>query len=130
MASRTFRATWTFGGTFSLQHPRGKYDPRLSRAASGWKDPDDVMEALFALCRKAVENEPLKIFLALSDLDRRRSAPLGPATVERLMRDYHAYSAQYTDLQRNAVDQRQDHHQFPGSGPERQPGEGPAVQGR
>ena len=30
--------------------------------AASWKDPDDVLEALFALSRKAVENEPLKIF--------------------------------------------------------------------
>ena len=35
-----------------------------------------MLEALFALCRKAVENEPLKIFMALSDLDRNRATPL------------------------------------------------------
>ena len=57
---------------------------KLTRAAAGWKDPDDVLEALFGLCRKAVENEPLKIFMALSDLDRYRAKPLdagdrGPA---------------------------------------------------
>ena len=27
-----------------------------------------MLEALFALCRKPVENEPLKIFMALTDL--------------------------------------------------------------
>ena len=47
-----------------------------------------MLEALFALCRKAVENEPLKIFMALSDLDRNRQKPLEPATVDRLARDY------------------------------------------
>ena len=36
-----------------------------------------MLEALFALRRKAVENEPLKIFMALSDLDRNRAEAAG-----------------------------------------------------
>ena len=48
-----------------VNHPQGKYDAKLTRLATTWKEPDDVLEALFALCRKAVENEPLKIFMAL-----------------------------------------------------------------
>ena len=79
-----------------ITHPHGKYDGKLTKAASGWKDPDDVIEALFGLCRKSVENEPLKIFMALSDLDRYRDRPLEPATVERLSRDYHLYGTQYS----------------------------------
>ena len=71
-----------------VNHPHGKYDGKLTKAAAGWKDPDDVLEALFGLCRKAVENEPLKIFMALSDLDRQRAKPLEPATVDRLAREY------------------------------------------
>src|SRR5579864_4884288 len=78
-----------------ITHPHGKYDGKLTKAASGWKDPDDVIEALFALCRKSVENEPLKIFMAISDLDRFRAAPFEPATVDRLARDYHIYGQQY-----------------------------------
>jgi hypothetical protein len=54
-----------------------------------------VIEALFALSRKTVENEPLKIFMAISDVDRNRQQPLQPATVERLARDYHEFGAQY-----------------------------------
>ncbi|MGC9970396.1 MAG: hypothetical protein ABSE56_07385 [Bryobacteraceae bacterium] len=81
---------------FFANHPRGKFDSKLTRAASGWKEPDDVLEALFGLCRKSVENEPLKIFMALSDLDRFRSKPLEPATVSRLAREYHSYGAQYS----------------------------------
>ena len=54
-----------------------------------------MLEALFALCRKSVENEPLKIFMALSDLDRSRATPLEPATVDRLARDYRVFGAQY-----------------------------------
>ncbi len=80
------------------EHPAGggKYDVRLSKAASGWKDPDDVIEALFALCRKSVENEPLKIFMALTDMDRRRKTPLEAKTAERLARQYRAFGAQYS----------------------------------
>ncbi len=83
-----------------IDHPKGsgKYDSKLSKAAPGWNDPDDVLEALFALCRKAVENEPLKIFLALSDMDRHRQTPLDAMTADRLAREYRAYGAQYAVL--------------------------------
>ena len=78
-----------------VNHPQGKYDAKLSKAAANWKDSDDVLEALFALSRKAVENEPLKIFMALSDVERSRTVPLEPATVERLAHEYSSLSAQY-----------------------------------
>jgi hypothetical protein len=78
-----------------INHPQGKYDGKLTRLATTWKDPDDVLEALFALCRKAVENEPLKIFMALTDLDRNRATPLSSETVDRLAREYRSYGAQY-----------------------------------
>jgi hypothetical protein len=76
-------------------HPQGKYDAKLTRAAGAWKDSDDVLEALFGLTRKAVENEPLKIFMALSDLDRYRSKPLAPETVDLLARSFRVYGNQY-----------------------------------
>ena len=79
-----------------IHHPHGKYDGKLTKAAVNWKEPDDLVEALFALCRKAVENEPLKIYMALSDLNRFRTNPLEPATVDRLARDYRLYGAQYS----------------------------------
>ena len=78
-----------------INHPHGKYDAKLSKLAVSWKDPDDVVEALFALCRKSVENEPLKIFMALSDVDRFRAEPLTAATVDRLARSWKDYGAQY-----------------------------------
>jgi hypothetical protein len=78
-----------------LKNPRGKYDAKLSKSASSWKDADDVVEALFALCRKAVDNEPLKIFMALSDIDRNRAEPLKPETVARLIRAWQMFGAQY-----------------------------------
>ncbi len=78
------------------RNPRGKYDAKLSKSASGWKDPDDVLEALFALCRKPVDNEALKIFMALTDIDRNRPAPLEPETVDRLLKGWNIYGAQYS----------------------------------
>jgi len=78
------------------RNPHGKYDAKLSKAATAWKDPDDVLEALFALCRKPVDNEPLKIFMALTDIDRNRPAPLESATVDRLIKGWTLYGAQYT----------------------------------
>jgi hypothetical protein len=78
-----------------IKHPHGKYDGKLTKAAAGWKEPDDVIEALFALCRKAVENEPLKIYMSLTDINRRRPKPLEAATVDRLMREYRSFGAQY-----------------------------------
>jgi hypothetical protein len=79
-----------------VNHPQGKYDAKLSKSAMNWKDSDDVLEALFGLSRKAVENEPLKIFMALSDVERNRVAPLQVETVDRLAREYHSLSAQYS----------------------------------
>jgi hypothetical protein len=78
-----------------INHPHGKYDGKLTRLATNWKEPDDVLEALFALCRKAVENEPLKIFMAISDIERHRGTPLNQATVDRLARSFRAMSSQY-----------------------------------
>ena len=77
-------------------HPQGKYDAKLTRAAVSWREPDDVLEALFGLTRKAVENEPLKMFLALSDLDRTRAKPLSPETADLLARNYKIYGSQYS----------------------------------
>lgn len=76
-------------------HPAGKYDAKLTRAAPQWKDADDVLEALFGLSRKAAENEPLKIFMALTDIDRRRAQPLKPDTMDKLARNYRTLAAQY-----------------------------------
>jgi len=81
-----------------INHPHGKYDGKLTKLATTWKAPDDVIEALFALCRKAVENEPLKIYMAISDMNRLRSKPLEAATVDKLARSFRLYGPQYTIL--------------------------------
>lgn len=78
-----------------VEHPNGKYDAKLTKAAAGWKEPEELLEALFGLSRKAVENEPLKIFMSLSDMDRNRRQPLEPATVSQLAANWRTYGAQY-----------------------------------
>jgi hypothetical protein len=79
-----------------VNHPHGKYDGKLTKAAAGWKDADDIIEALFGLSRKAVENEPLKIFMAMTDINRHRATPLAPATVDRLAREFRNFHSQYS----------------------------------
>lgn len=99
--------------TLFVEHPSGsgKYDSKLSQSAASWKEPDDVIEALFGLCRKTVENEPLKIFMALSDVDRHRATPLDPKTADRLAREFRSFGAQYpifaeaSDISTNTINQ-------------------------
>ncbi len=82
--------------TLFIKHPHGKYDGRLTRSANSWRTNDDLIEALFALSRKTVENEPLRIFLALNDIDRDRPKPMSPQLAARLISSYKNYGAQYT----------------------------------
>ncbi|MBV8821136.1 MAG: hypothetical protein JO022_22455, partial [Acidobacteriaceae bacterium] len=80
-----------------VNHPQhSKYDAKLTKAANAWKEPDDVIEALFGLTRKSVENEPLKIYLSLSDVDRHRTTPLDNATADRLARGFAQFGSQYS----------------------------------
>jgi hypothetical protein len=83
--------------TLFTERPAGgaKYDLKLSHDAAGWKDADDVLEAFFGMCRKASGDEPLKIFMALSDLDRHRPTPLDAQTAARLAHGYRAFGGQY-----------------------------------
>ena len=85
------------------QQPDKEFDRRLKQTAAQWKAPDDLIEALFALCRKPVGNQPLKIYLALSDINRVRTAPLAPATADRLARAYSKMGAQYTIFTESGV---------------------------
>jgi hypothetical protein len=73
-------------------------DAKLKKDAAGWREPDQVMEALFGMTRRAAQNEHLRIFMALTDLDRRRREPLPAEVVEALARHYSELSAQYSLL--------------------------------
>ena len=81
--------------TLFIKHPHGKYDGKLTRSANNWRTTDDLLEALFGLSRKTVENEPLRIFLALNDIDRYRARPLSAPLVSRLVNGFRLYGAQY-----------------------------------
>jgi hypothetical protein len=72
-----------------------KVDSRVSREALAWKEPDDLLEALFILTRKSTDNLPLKAFMVLSDLDGWRAQPLEPEAVARLLADFAGYGSQY-----------------------------------
>jgi hypothetical protein len=78
-----------------IHHPHGKYDGKLTRSAQTWRSSEDLLEALFGLSRKSVENEPLKIFLALNDIDRDRSKPMSPEMAARLIAEYRTFGQQY-----------------------------------
>ena len=78
-----------------IHHPHGKYDGKLTRSAQSWRSSDDLLEALFGLSRKSVENEPLKIFLALNDVDRDRTKPMSAEMAARLIADYRTFGQQY-----------------------------------
>ena len=78
-----------------INHPHGKYDGKLTKAAANWRESDDVLEALFGLSRKAVENEPLKIFMALSDVNHFRKTPLEASTVDKLARNWRLLGSQF-----------------------------------
>ena len=67
----------------------------MTRSAQTWRSNDDLIEALFGLSRKSVENEPLKIFLALNDIDNERAKPMSAELASRLVADYRLFGAQY-----------------------------------
>jgi hypothetical protein len=81
--------------TLFIKHPHGKYDGKLTRSAQTWRTSDDLIEALFGLSRKSVENEPLKIFLALNDIDRDRAKPISGEMAAKLIAGYRSFGAQY-----------------------------------
>ncbi|MDZ7638377.1 MAG: hypothetical protein U5J83_09030 [Bryobacterales bacterium] len=73
-------------------------DKRLRKAAPSWQEPDDLIAALFALSRSYIENLPLRMFVATSEMNRLRARPLEPATVEVLLEDYQTLRSQYSLL--------------------------------
>ncbi len=79
------------------EHPHGEYDDRLAKAAPNWSTQDDVVEAMFGMCRKMVENEPLRMFIAISNIDRGRGEKrLSPAAVERLLLAFPTFGHQFS----------------------------------
>lgn len=73
-------------------------DKRLRRAAVSWQNPDELIAALFALSRSYIENVPLRMFVATSEMNRLRERPLEPATVQLLLENYKTLRSQYSLL--------------------------------
>ena len=68
-----------------------------AKRANHWKDPDQLVEALFALSRQDSEEGPLRIYLTLSAIDSARPAGhrLSPQTVHLLGDKFVRYGNQY-----------------------------------
>ena len=70
---------------------------KYTRQNGSAKNPDQLIQIMFSLSRAPTDVGPLQIYLALSELDSRRSPEhrLAPATVRLLARKFEDYSAQY-----------------------------------
>ena len=67
------------------------------RRAARWTDPEQLLEALFALSRVSAKDSPLQVYLKLSEIDRPRSAEqrLSPQTVRMLAERFSRMGDQY-----------------------------------
>jgi len=68
----------------------------FNKEARGWDDSEDVVDAMFAFTRKVIENDPLQMFMAISNVDRHRAQKLQPQTVWKMMEAYEEYGDQFT----------------------------------
>lgn len=66
--------------------------------ARDWKSPDQFVAAMFALTRVSAKDNPLRVFLALNEMDRDRatSSRLQARTVELLAANYAQFGDQYS----------------------------------
>jgi hypothetical protein len=80
---------------------RQKTDSKVVRQwakrANRWKDPDQLVEALFAFSRQSSDDGPLRIYLMLSAIDSGRPAGrrMSPETVRLLAQKFSRYGNQY-----------------------------------
>ncbi len=67
-----------------------------AKRARGWNNPDQLVEALFALSREPLEG-PLQVYLELSEIDRNRppAERLSNNTVKLLAQDFPRFGDQY-----------------------------------
>ena len=77
-----------------VEHPHGEYDGRLTKSAANWSTAEDVLESMFGLCRKMVENQPLRMFMAVSSMARSRDQPLSASMVSRIVLAFPDYGDQ------------------------------------
>jgi len=79
-------------------HP--KLVVEVARRAKGWNSPEDLVGGMFALSRDVSPDSPLRIYLTLSEMDRRRSPEqrLSPQSVRLLANDFQRFGDQYRIL--------------------------------
>ena len=65
--------------------------------AKAWQNPDQLVAAMFAFSRIQSEDNPLRLFLVLTEIDRRRPSQmrLSPQTVRLLADKFPVYGDQY-----------------------------------
>ena len=74
-----------------------KSGKRWAGRAGRWKDPEQLMEGMFALSREPLSPEPLQLYLLLSEMDRGRPADqwLTAPTVRLLAEKFRRFGDQY-----------------------------------
>jgi hypothetical protein len=74
-----------------------KLGAEWARRAKDLKTPDDLVESMFALSREVLPDSPLRIYLTLNEIDRRRSPEqrLSAQTVRLLARSSERFGDQY-----------------------------------
>lgn len=74
-----------------------KANRKWAGRAARWKDPEQLVEAMFALSREPLSPEPLQLYLLMSEMDRGRSADswLSAQTVRLLAEKFRRFGDQY-----------------------------------
>ncbi len=68
-----------------------------ARRAAHWNQPDQLIEAMFALSRMETDSSPLQMYLMFSELDSQRPAGrrLKPDTLRVLAKEFNQFNEQY-----------------------------------
>ena len=74
-----------------------KSSKKWANRAARWKDPEQLVEAMFALSREPISPEPLQLYLLLNEMDRGRPSDrwLSAKTVKLLTEKFRRFGDQY-----------------------------------
>jgi hypothetical protein len=80
-----------------LQWHNSNFAGKLGKQTSSLTSPDQLVQMMFALSRAPTDTGPLQMYMAIAELDSRRSHEhrLAPATVRLLARKFEEFSDQY-----------------------------------
>jgi hypothetical protein len=80
-----------------LQWHNSNFAGKLGKQTSSLSSPDQLVQMMFALSRASTDSGPLQTYMAIAELDSRRSPEhrLAPATVRMLARKFEEFSDQY-----------------------------------